>query len=194
MTASIKILTIGNRRFVSKRIRTKSWRRRKAGWQDNMKMLLAMSLNFTTKLNDEASVLGFLCNIIKLQPLLPEPENLEMLDASTFVSIIKSNVLRYQDVSAISKYEKLSEVRGYFARNYLNNPNILRLVFKPIYELSVPTNTNEAVKNINTLVNILSSVKSAQLLDQINQQDYKEAKTGLTVSVHALKMASRTTS
>ena len=32
--------------------------------------LLAMSLNFKTKLDDEASVLCFICHIIKMQPLL----------------------------------------------------------------------------------------------------------------------------
>ena len=42
--------------------------------QDNMKRLQAMSLNFTTKLDDDASVLDFLCHILKLQPLLPRPE------------------------------------------------------------------------------------------------------------------------
>ena len=98
----------------------------------------------------------------------------------------------------------------------------------------MPLNTKDAVKNINTVENILSSVKSAQLLDQIPQQDYEEitfkcilrrrldayteawtkfireqegaereeedqefveqALKGLTISVHALKRASRTTS
>ena len=82
-----------------------------------------MSLNFTTKLDDEASVLSFLCHILK------GPEELELLDEETSVSNIKSNVLHYQDANAIPKYEKLSEVIGHFTRNYLNNPNLLRLVF-----------------------------------------------------------------
>ena len=47
-------------------------------------------------------------------------------------------------------------------------------MFKSIYELSVPINTKYAVKNINTVENMLSSIKSAQLMDQITEQDYEE--------------------
>ena len=46
-----------------------------------------MSLNYTNKLGHEASVLDFLCYILKLQPLLPGPEDLEMLDEETLVRI-----------------------------------------------------------------------------------------------------------
>ena len=55
--------------------------------QDKMKRLQAMSLNYTNKLGHEAPVLDFLCYILKLQPLLPGPEDLEMLDEETLVRI-----------------------------------------------------------------------------------------------------------
>ena len=73
----------------------------------------------------------------------------------------------YEDLKVLSKFEKLKEIIGYFTRNYLNNLNFLQLVFKPIHELPVPYNTKEAVKNINTVENILSSLKTAKLIDQI---------------------------
>ena len=87
---------------------------------------------------------------------------------------IKSNVIRDEDSKAISKYETLSEVIGYFTWNYLNDPDFLRLVFKPIYELPIPYTTKDAVKNINTVENILSSVKTAKLIDQITIQALEE--------------------
>ena len=94
----------------------------------------------------------------KMQPLLPSSEDLNLLD----------------ETSLVSKNETLGEIIGYFTRNYLNNPNFLRLIFKPIYELPVPYNTKEAVKNINTGENILSSVKTVKLIDQIRMQDYMQ--------------------
>ena len=133
-----------------------------------------MYLNFTTKLDDEASVLGFLCHIIKMQPLLPSSEDLDLLDEASLIRNIKVNVMRYEDSKVISQYEKLGEIVGYFTRNYLNNPNFLHLVFNSIYELPVPYNTKETVKNINTINNILSSVKTTKLIDQITMQDYEE--------------------
>ena len=57
---------------------------------------------------------------------------------------------------------------------YLNNPNFLRLVFKLVYELQIPWNNRNAITNINCLQNILSSVKTASLVDQITGQDFQD--------------------
>ena len=82
------------------------------------------------------------------------------------VTEIKSNVIRYKDAKAILNYETLSEVIRYFIRNYLNDPNFLHLVFKPIYDLPNLYTTKDAVKNINTVENILSTVKTAKMTIQ----------------------------
>ena len=69
-----------------------------------------MSINFPIKLEDDASVLPFLCHMMKMQPLLPPQEDFDLHD----------------DVKAICKYEKLGEIIAYFTHIYLNNPNFLR--------------------------------------------------------------------
>ena len=126
-----------------------------------------MSLNFQPKLEDEASVLGFLCHMMKMERYLPSNDDFDLLDESSLVSNIKSNILRYEDTRAISKYETLGELIAFFTRMYLNNPNVLRLVFKPVYDLQIPYNNREGIKNINCVENILSSVKTAKLTNQI---------------------------
>ena len=47
---------------------------------------------------------------------------------------------------------------------------ILRL----IYELKMPYNNRDAIENINFVQNILASVKTASLIDQITGQDFQE--------------------
>ena len=64
-----------------------------------------MSLNFPTKMEDEASVLGFLCHMMKMEPLLPSQEDFDLLDESSLVSNFESNVLKHDDVRDICKYE-----------------------------------------------------------------------------------------
>ena len=134
--------------FVSKDKNKKQEKREDRIKQDKMKRLLALSLNFNTKIDDEASVLGFFCHILKIQPLLPLSENLYLLDETSLVIKIKSNVFHYEESKVISKHKKLGEIIGYFTRNYLNNPNFRSLLFHPIYELSVPYNNKDAVKTL----------------------------------------------
>ena len=57
---------------------------------------------------------------------------------------------------------------------YLVNPGFLRLVFNPIYSMKKPYNNKEAINNINQIQNILSSVKTANLIEQITGSDYQE--------------------
>ena len=116
-------------------------------------------------------VIGLLCHLIKMQPLLPSSED---LDETRLVSTIKAIVIRYEDSKMIYKYETLGESIQYITRNYLNNLSFLFLVFKPIYELPVPYNTMDPVKNINIVENTLSSVKTTKLIDQITMQVYEE--------------------
>ena len=99
-----------------------------------MKRLLQLSTTFPTKMEDEASVLEFLCHLIRMQPLLPSDENAESLDEPALVA----NIIPYEDVKATSKYETLAEVISYFQYMYLSNPIFLRLVFQPVYDLKVP--------------------------------------------------------
>ena len=47
---------------------------------EKMKQLLQFSLDFPTKLEDDASVLAFLCHLIRMQPLLPAEDDQEFLD------------------------------------------------------------------------------------------------------------------
>ena len=96
---------------------------------DKMKRLLKFSTTFPTKMEDEASVLGFLCHMIKMQPLLPSDEDGHSLDEPALVANVKSNIIRYKYVKATSRYETLSEIISYFQRMYLSNPNFLRLAF-----------------------------------------------------------------
>ena len=119
-------------------------------------------------------VLGFIYHMIKMEPLLPPQEDLALLDESSLVTDIKYNVLKYDDSKAICKYEKLGEIIAYFTRIYLNNLNFMRLVFKPVYELQRPYTNKDAIANINCVQNILSSVKTAGLIDQITGQDFQE--------------------
>ena len=133
-----------------------------------------MSINFPIKLEDDASVLPFLCHMMKMQPLLPPQEDFDLLDESSLVTNIKANIIKYDDVKAICKYEKLGEIIAYFTHIYLNNPNFLMLVFRPVYELQKPYTNKDAIANINCVQNILSSVKTAGLIDQITGQDFHE--------------------
>ena len=57
---------------------------------------------------------------------------------------------------------------------YLANPGFLRLVFRPIYSMKAPYNNREAIDNINQVQNILASVRTANLIEQITGSDYQE--------------------
>ena len=57
---------------------------------------------------------------------------------------------------------------------YLSNLNFLCLVFKPVYDLKVPFTNRDAIENINKVQNILASVKTAALIEQITGQDFQE--------------------
>ena len=57
---------------------------------------------------------------------------------------------------------------------YLANPGFLRLIFRPVYSMKIPYNNKEAIDNINLVQNILSSVRTADLIDQITGSDYQE--------------------
>ena len=115
----------GSKRYVFLKTRIKKEKREYRAKQEQLKLILANSFNFTTKLDDEVSMLGFLCHLIKMTPLLLAKENLDLLDEKSLVTNIKSNVIRYEDAKAISKDEALGEIIGYFTRNYLNDPNLL---------------------------------------------------------------------
>ena len=57
---------------------------------------------------------------------------------------------------------------------YLANPGFLHLVFRPIYSMKSPYNNKEAIDNINQVQNILASVRTANLIEQIKGSDYQE--------------------
>ena len=57
---------------------------------------------------------------------------------------------------------------------YLSNPTFLRLVFKPIYTMRKPFNNKDAINNINAVQNLLSSIKLANLIEQISGADLQE--------------------
>ena len=61
---------------------------------EKMKRLLQFSLDFPTKLEDDASVLAFMCHLIRMQPLLPAEDDQEFLDEPALVSNVKSNIIR----------------------------------------------------------------------------------------------------
>ena len=65
-----------------------------------MKRLLQLSTTFPTKMQDESSVLGFLCHMIRMEPLLPSDEDTDSLDEPTLVANVKANIVRYEDVQA----------------------------------------------------------------------------------------------
>ena len=65
---------------------------------DKMNSLLQLSTRFPTKMEDEASVLGFLCHMIRMQPLLSSDEDADSLDEPALVANIKANIIRYEDV------------------------------------------------------------------------------------------------
>ena len=73
-----------------------------------------MSTSFPTKMEDDASVLGFLCHMLRMLPLLPDDDDVDSLDEPALVTNIKANIVRYDDVKATSKYETLSEIIEYF--------------------------------------------------------------------------------
>ena len=64
---------------------------------DRMKRLLQLSTTFPTKMEDEASVLAFLCHLIRIQLLLPSDEDAESLDKPALVANVKANIIRYED-------------------------------------------------------------------------------------------------
>ena len=62
-----------------------------------MKHLLQLSTTFPTKMEDESSVLGFLCHMIRMQPVLPSDEDADSLDEPALVANVKANIIRYDD-------------------------------------------------------------------------------------------------
>ena len=56
-------------------------------------------------MEDEASVLGFLCHMLKMVPLLPDDDDFDSLDESALVSNVKTNIRRQEDIQNTSKYE-----------------------------------------------------------------------------------------
>ena len=109
-----------------------------------------------------------------MRPLLPSEDDQEFLDEPALVSNIKSNIVRLEDARATAKYETLGEIIQYLQNMYLANPGFLRLVFKPIYLMKNPYNNKEAIYNINQVQNILASVRTANLIEQITGSDYQE--------------------
>ena len=138
---------------------------------EKMKRLLQFSTDFPTKLEDDASVLAFLCHLIRMQPLLPADDEQEFLDEPALVSNVKANIIRMEDARATSKFETLAEIISYLQSMYLANPGFLRLIFRPVYSMKIPYNNKEAIDNINLVQNILSSVRTADLIDQITGSD-----------------------
>ena len=65
-------------------------------------------------MEDEASVLAFLCHLIRMHPLLPSVEDAESLDEPALVANVKANIIRYEDAKATSKFETLAEVISHF--------------------------------------------------------------------------------
>ena len=57
---------------------------------------------------------------------------------------------------------------------YLSNTNFFRLALEPIYDLKVPYTNRDAMENIYYVQNILTSVKTASLIEQIMGQDVQE--------------------
>ena len=53
---------------------------------DKMKRLLEYSKEFPTKLEDDSSVLGFMCHLIRMEPLLPSGEKEAFLDEPSLVA------------------------------------------------------------------------------------------------------------
>ena len=105
---------------------------------DKMKRLIQFSIEFPTKLEDDASVLAFMCHLIRMQPLLPADDDQDFLDELALVSNIKSDIIRPEDARATAKYETLAEIIQYLQSMYLSNPGFLRLVFRPIYSMKAP--------------------------------------------------------
>ena len=66
--------------YVVKDRNTKKEKKEERIKTDKNKCLLEMSNSFPTKMEDEASVLGFLCHMIRMQPLLPSDEDADSLD------------------------------------------------------------------------------------------------------------------
>ena len=110
---------------------------------DKMKRLLQFSISFPTKLEDDASVLAFMCHLIRMMPLLPSEDDQDFLDEPALVSNIKSNIIRLEDARATAKYETLGEIIQYLQSMYLANPGFLRLVFKPIFSMKNPYNNKD---------------------------------------------------
>ena len=90
------------------------------------------------------------------------------------MSNIKSNMIRPEDARATAKYETLAEIIEYLQSMYLANPGFLHLVFRPIYSMKAPYNNRDAIGNINQVQNILASVRTANLIEQITGSDYQE--------------------
>ena len=99
--------------YVSKDKNKKKEKKEERIKTDKNKRLLQMSNSFPTKMEDEASVLGFLCHMIRMQPLLPSDEDADSLDEPALVANVKANIIRYEDVKATSKYETLSGIISY---------------------------------------------------------------------------------
>ena len=59
---------------------------------EKCKRLLQMSTSFPTKMEDDASVLGFLCHMLRMLPLLPDDDDLDSLDEPALVTNIKANI------------------------------------------------------------------------------------------------------
>jgi len=57
---------------------------------------------------------------------------------------------------------------------YLANPCFLKIALQPIYNLKPPSTYMDAIHNINYVQNLLISVKTAELIDQISGDDYTE--------------------
>ena len=74
---------------------------------DKIKRLIKFSIEFPTKLEDDASVLAFMCHLIRMQPLLPADDDQEFLDEPALVSNIKSNIIRPEDERATAKYNTI---------------------------------------------------------------------------------------
>ena len=125
-------------------------------------------------MEDDASVLSFLCHMLRMLPQLPDDDDLDSLDEPALVTNIKANIKKHDDIQATSKYETLAEIIEHFQRMYLANPSFFKIALQPIYGLKSPSTYSDAIHNIDYVQNLLASVKTASLIEQISGDDYTE--------------------
>ena len=93
------------------------------------------------------------------------------MDSTQILSDIKATITRPLDKTACQSFSNIKDLVNYFRQNDLTLPQILTYTFMSVKRLNPPDCPQNAIFNINKVVNILNIIKSNKLIGKLTMED-----------------------